>query len=195
MKLALKADRSTIVVGASLGLVALLVLYALFYFLSLRQSFVDEIETIEPRTARLLGMQEHYDELRAGSGSVDSALRDLVVPASRDRANAAASLQRDVRGVMTDAGLTVNGSQVIAPREDEGYDRLGLDITVEGNVDAIEQALLGLEEMRPMVFVESLRIKPTRTGSSRAARSQRPETGDPRRVNARFYLFALRLQQ
>lgn len=193
MKLALKADRPTIVVGASLGLVALVVLYALFYFLSLRQSFASEIDNIEPRTARLLGMLENYDELRMGSGSADDVLRDVVVPASRDRANASATLQRNVRAVMRDAGLTVSGSQIISPREAEGYDRLGLDITVEGNVNALEQALLDLEEMRPMVFVESVKIKPTRI--RRSSRNQSPAAEDPRRVTARFYLFALRLQQ
>jgi len=49
----MRADRQTIVVGVTLGLVALLVLGAVVHFWSMRQQFAEEIEGIQPRTARL----------------------------------------------------------------------------------------------------------------------------------------------
>ena len=195
MKLPLQADRSTIVVGVSLTLVALVFLYVLLLIWSMRQEFAAEIDAVAPHTARLLGMLESYQSLQAASGVAGEMLRDVAYPAGRDSASVAAALQQDVRALMRDAGLTVTGSQILATRRAEGYDRLTLDLSVEGNIDALDTALAELELMRPLLFVESLKVKPERMRSSRSRRQQAPEEGDPRRLAARFNLFALRLQQ
>ena len=192
----LKADRPTIVVGTSMGLVLLVLLWALLYFWSLRQDFVREIEAIEPRTSRLLGMMQSAEQLETTSGEARGVLRDLVLPAGRDSASVAASLQQDVREVMTDAGLSVTGSQILPTRRAEGYDRLILDLKVEGNVDSMDEALAELELLRPMVFIESVKIKPSRSRTSRRRKQQQQQSvDDPRKVNAQFKLFALRLHR
>ena len=192
----LKADRATIVVGTSMGLVLLALLWALFYFWSLRQDFAQQIDAIEPRTSRLLGIMQSAEQLSNASSEARGALRDLVLPAGRDSANVAASLQQDVREVMTDAGLSISGSQILPTRRAEGYDRLILDIRAEGNVDALNEALAELELLRPMVFIESVKIKPTRTRASRRRQQQQQQVvGDPRKLSAQFKLFALRLHR
>ncbi|MAT91726.1 MAG: hypothetical protein CME59_03925 [Halioglobus sp.] len=195
MKLPRKADRSTVVVGVSLTLLALVFLYIVLLFWSMRQDFASEIDAVAPRTARLLGMLESYQSLQAASGAAGEMLRDVAYPAGRDSASVAAALQQDVRALMRDAGLTVTGSQILATRQAEGYERLTLDISVEGNIDALDSALAELEGMRPLIFVESLKVKPERMRSSRSRREEPVEEGDPRRLAARFNLFALRLQQ
>jgi general secretion pathway protein M len=193
MKLDFRRDRSRIVVATTLGLVALGFTYIVLHFLMLRSGFVDEIDNIQPRTARLLGMLESADQLGAASGAARELLGDIAYAPGRDAATAAAALQSDVRELMADAGLSVTGSQILDTRAGEGYDRLQLDVTAEGNVDALDEALSGLEELRPLVFVESVKVKPIRT---RRRRGDEVDTSiaDPRNVNARFTLFALRLQ-
>lgn len=190
---ALRADRPTIVVGTCAGFASILVLACIVYFLSMRQEFVREIESIEPRTARLLGILESAGKLEAASAAAQARLRDLAFPSGRDSATVAASLQQNVRELMNDAGISVTGSQILATRSADGYDRLTLDITGEGNIEALDNTLAELELMRPLVFVESLKIKPVRMrrGSAQTA----PEGEDPRRLNARFQLFALRMQR
>jgi len=193
VKLALKADRPTIVVGTSVGLVAFAVLYGLLSLWLMRQEYVREIEAIEPRTSRLLGMQGSYQELEVASGAAGSILREIAYPPGRDSASMAAQMQQDVREAMNAAGMSVRGSQILATRQADGYDRLNLDITAEGNIDAFDEALESLESMRPLLFVESVKIKPART--RRTSRGEAPAAGDPRRLSARFSLFALRLHR
>ena len=93
MKMNFKADRPTIIVGSSLGLVLLLALYLVLQLWFLRQDFADEIETIQPRTARLLGMLDSVDQLGLASDTAHSMLRELVYAADQDSAKAASSLQ------------------------------------------------------------------------------------------------------
>jgi len=194
MRFALRADRQTIVVGGTLGLVALLALGLIVHFWSMRQQFADEIERIQPRTARLSGILEHAGELEAANAIARDVVRDVAYPSDRDSATTAATMQQDVRGVMAAAGMSVTGSQVLTTRRAEGYDQLTLDITAEGNINALDEALAELEMMRPLVFVESARFKPERQRSRRSSAQDNPDT-DPRRVTARLKLFALRAHE
>ena len=76
----------------------------------------------------------------------------------------------------------------------DGLDRLSLDITAEGNIDALDEALASLGVMRPLVLVRSVTIKPSRSRRrSRRTESESVATGDPRKLTARFQVFALRL--
>lgn len=195
MKWNIRADRTTIVVGSSLGILLLLVLYWVLHFWVLRQGFVEDIATIEPRTARMLGIMQSATQLEEASTAASNSLQELAYAAERDSAATAAAMQQEIRELMTGAGLSISGSQILPARKFEGFDRMQLDITAEGNIEALDAALSGLEALRPLVFVEALKVNPVRT--STRARGRQPEVvvvGDPRKVTARFQLFSLRLQ-
>ena len=196
MRLNVTADRATLVVACSLGLIVLFALYWALHFWLLRQDFVGEIEAIQPRTARLLGIMESVDQLRVASNEAGGMLRELAYPANRNSATTAAAMQQDIRELMTSAGLSISGSQILPTRGADGFDRLSLDITAEGNIDALDEAFSILGLMRPLVFVKSVTVKPFRTRSRSRSRSREPEStagGDPRKLTARFHLFSLRL--
>ena len=195
MNFMLKADRPTIVVGCTLGLVALLALYWILQFWLLRSGFAAEIESIQPRTARLLGIVESFDQLELASNGVGGVLRDLAYTADRDSATTAAAMQQDIRELMVDAGMSVSGSQILPVRKSAGFDRLSLDITAEGNIDELDDAFSRLNELRPLVFVESVNVKPVRARwNRRGAEGEDNSSGDdPRKLTARFHLFSLRV--
>ncbi|MDX1736479.1 MAG: type II secretion system protein GspM [Halioglobus sp.] len=193
MKLEVAANRSRIVVTLTLVLALLPFLYLVLQLLLLRHSYVQEIDNIQPRTARLLGMLQSEERLREASRKADVLLADIAYEAGRDRAATAAAMQRDVRELIETAGMSVAGSQILDAEKADGYDRLRLDITAEGNIDALDEALELLQQMSPMVYVESMRIKPLRARRGRSASNDVLE-GDPRKLNARFRLFSLRLQ-
>ena len=197
MRPTLKADRPTIVVGATLGLVALLAFYWILQLWSLRSDFVAEIASIQPRTARLLGIAESFDQLELASNGADAVLRDLTYPADRDSPTTAAAMQRDIRELMVNAGLSVSGSQVLPVQKSTGFDRLNLDITAQGNIDELDQTFAGIEALRPLVFVESVNVKPIRVRLSRRAPAAEDNANgdDPRKLTARFQLFSLRLTE
>ena len=196
MKLALKADRPTLVVGCTLGLFLLLALYWILHFWLLRQDFVEQIESLQPRTARLLGISESYEQLQVASAAARGSLLELAYPAGKDSATAAAAMQQSLRELMAGAGLEVSGSQILPTRKADGFDRLSLDISAQGNVDALDEALLSLELMRPLVLVESLSVKPVRERRRSRSRQREPvaaEPGDQRQLTVRFQLISLRL--
>ncbi len=189
-----KADRPTIVVGLSLGLVLLLVLYWAMHLFLLRQDFVGQIETIEPKTARLLGITQSVDQLDVASNEASGRLRELAYGADRDSATTAAAMQQNIRELMTTAGLSVSGSQILPQRKSATFDRLSLEITADGNIEALDAVLAGLEAMRPLVFIETLKVNPDRARAR--GRDRKAETvGDPRHLTARFQLFSLRLKE
>ena len=95
---------------------------------------------------------------------------------------------------MAAAGMSVSGSQIRPRQQEDGFDRLVLDVTAEGNIAALEQALLALEDMRPQVFVTALDLKPARVSRRRSRQSLVEPEGDIRHVTARFELVALRLK-
>ena len=192
-----KADRPTIVVGSTLGLVALLVLYAILQLWFLRSDFAAEIESIQPRTARLLGIAESSDRLELASNGADDALQDLAHPADRDSPTTAAAMQRDIRELMVTAGLSVSGSQILPVRKSTGFDRLSLDITAQGNIDELDQTFADIKALRPLVFVESVDVKPVRVRRSRRVNvvEANASEDDPRKLTARFQLFSLRLTE
>jgi hypothetical protein len=78
------------------------------------------------------------------------------------------------------------------------FDRLRLDITAEGNIEALDGALASLESLRPLVFVDSLKVTPIRSRNQNRGRLQGVEedsgSEDPRRLTARLQLFSLRLK-
>ena len=198
MKIPLRADRATVVVGVSLALALSLMLYWVLQFWFIRQGFVEEIESIEPKTSRLLGMVASADQLKAASDIARGRLQELVYGSDRDSATTAAAMQQNIRELMTSAGLSISGSQILPQRKSQKFDRLRLDITAEGNIDALGEALSSLELMRPMVFVEELKITPERS-RNRSRNRERPledaSAGDPRNLTARFQLFSLRMKE
>ena len=196
MKLDLKADRPTLVVGGTLLLLLLLVLYWFFHFWMLRQSYVEQIESMQPRTARLLGISDSYKQLQEADIQASRSLLELAYPATRNSPMTAAAMQKSVRELMVGAGLSVSGSQILPARNADGLYRLSLDISAQGNIDALDEALSQLELMRPLVLVESLLVKPARDRRRSRRRQSEPEEivpGDQRKLTVRFELISLRL--
>lgn len=197
----LRLDRTNIVVGGSLGLLLVLVLYWLLQFWFMRQGFADEIETIEPKTSRLLGIMESADKLAVAADTAKARVQELAYAPDRDAAATAAAMQQNIRELMTGAGLSISGSQILPQLKSAEFDRLRLDITAEGNIEALDGALANLESMRPLVFVESLKVTPLRSRNQNRGRLRGREplpgdvsTEDPRRLTARLQLFSLRLK-
>lgn len=197
MRFKFKADRPTIVVGCTLGLVVLLVLYWILQFWFLRSGFVAEIESIQPRTARLLGIVESFEQLERASTGVNDVLQSLTYPADRGSAATSAAMQQEIRDLMVNAGLSVSGSQILPVRKINDFDHLGLDITAEGNIDDLDVAFAGLDQLQPLVFIESVSVKPIRERRSRRREAEEDSSSgdDPRKLAARFQLFSLRLTQ
>jgi general secretion pathway protein M len=163
---------AAVLVGATLALPLVILLYLVVDLLGVRAEYQREIDRLEPRIARLRGLVESEELLGNASGRLASRVQDLVYPASEDDASVSAALQNSVREIATDAGLTVSNSQVLKVKEEDGFERIGLKLTVSGDIGALDTALLDLSTFTPLLLVESIEIWPAR--QSRRNKEEQP---------------------
>ena len=180
--------QAAILVGLTLALPLLLLLYLAGDLLAARAGYQREIDRLEPRIARLRGLVESERVLGQSSEKLATRVGDLVYPVSDDNAGVSAALQNSVREIATDAGLTVSNSQVLKAKEEEGFERIGLKLTVSGDIAALNAALLDLSTYTPLLLVESIEIWPDR-------RSGRKEEAPDQTLTATLELLSLRALQ
>lgn len=185
--------RSAWIIGLTILVPALLYLNALSGLLNLRQEYQSGIDALSPRVARLQGLIDHEDQLREAAGEVDQQVLGLVYPASDDRATVSARLQKEVRQMLVDAGLSVSNSQVLPLREKDLFDYVGVKITVTGDVAGLNAALTSLSLFQPLVMVESLDVWPKRESRRRSGTTENSEGEQV--VNATMQLLSLRAVQ
>ena len=161
MKIPKQLDRSTIVVGGSFLCVAIFLFYAIGSLWLMRSGYSEEIDRIDSRTARILGLIEAEKDLSAAASQLRSHLRDMAYADNTTTATVSAAMQQLVRDVMTSAGLSVTSSQILAARQIDGLERLSLDISVAGNIGGVEEAVANLGLLNPLVLIESTSVKPS----------------------------------
>ncbi|MEH6585324.1 MAG: type II secretion system protein GspM [Halioglobus sp.] len=162
-------QRSAIICGLTLLLPLLVYLNLLLGTWGLGAEYAQDMKRLPQRIARLQGLQEVEDQLRESSGVVQQTTSRLAYAANAERASVAASMQSDVRQLMTDAGLTVSNSQVLPVREEENFDFIGVKLTVAGDIEALDQALAEMANFAPLIIVEGMDVWPTRQRSVRGA--------------------------
>lgn len=176
--------RSAWIVALTLAIPLVIYLNTLFGLWGARQSFQKEIDNIEPRIARLRGLVEHESELHESAGKVDKRVLNLVYARSDDSAAVSADLQAKVRDLFVDSGLSVTNSQILPVREEEGFDYIGLKLTVSGGIDALDAALGEINTYRPLLLVEAINLWPDR--------KRRQADADSQTVSATIQLLSLR---
>jgi general secretion pathway protein M len=192
LNLPTKLDRTTLVVGGSFLCLAALVLYAVASFWLVRSSYSQEIDRIESRSARLLGLVEAEQELDVAATRLRGHLQELAYGDDTATATVSASMQQLIRDAMTDAGMSVSSSQILPIRQIDGFQRLSLDISVVGNISEAEEAIANLALLKPLVLIESTSVKPVRTRARRGEGAAAKER-DSRQISLRLRLLSLRL--
>jgi general secretion pathway protein M len=150
------------IVGLTLAVPLFFVLSILADFWGVRQDNQRQIDRLEPRLARLGGLLESEERLKKSSGKVGSQILQLVYPQSDDQATIAAALQTSVRDIISVAGLKVGNSRILPVKTEDGFERIGLSLTVSGEMDALDEVLADLAAYTPLLLVESIEIKPGR---------------------------------
>lgn len=122
-----------------------------------------KLKEFEPRIARLQGYTQSIDGLRRASTQAKEQLSALTYPASSDSGSTGATVQQQLRQHFEAAGLNVTGSQVLAPKVQQGFEDIHIDLTATGPMESLDQALLVLQTMRPLLLVHALELSPAPT--------------------------------
>ena len=138
---------------------------------------------IEPRHARLAGLLRGGDRFAETDDALKANLAQFAYPADSDASQTGnAALQR-VRDLATARGLRVASSQAAAPREDQGFDRIGINLRVEGEWQQLVELLRELPQQRPAIHYTTLQI-----GTQQGGRRQ----DGPQPVFGQFDLYVLK---
>lgn len=178
--------RMLLVVGLSLA--AIVILFAFVINVSWRHFHDYDVQArrLEPKISRLMGVEQSQELLEQAGKKIELQLAAIAYPVVKDVETTGATMQRKVREVMTQAGMTVSGSKILPIRKKDGYDEIALDLTATGSMDAFANILKDLKGMAPIVIVENINIKP--------ARKTRRNKAIPQNVLVQFKVFSLRLQ-
>lgn len=144
----------------------------------------EQLAQLEPRYARLVGLGESGPAIDAALVERRNLLARNVYPPTQDVARAGSDGLQRARDVFVKAGLEVTSSQVLAPKEVEGFDRIPLVLQVGGELAAFQAALIVLPSQGPSLFIEGFNVQ---------AAGMRPD--GPQRITVQVKLFVLRARQ
>ncbi|MEO7392697.1 MAG: type II secretion system protein GspM [Ramlibacter sp.] len=145
----------------------------------------DRLAEVEPRYARLIGIE-------ASAGALDTAIAERrallerhAYPASQDVARAGSDAQQRAREIFTKAGMEVSSTQILAAKPVEGFDRIPVTLRMDGDMVALQSALVVLPGQAPSLFFEGFNVQNNST----------PRAEAPQRLSVQVNLFVLMVRK
>lgn len=129
------------------------------YVWALHQRVQNHLANLEPRYARLAGLLERRADLLALGVQANAQLARLTYPVSQDVTQAGNDAQQRIRSLFADSKLDIISIQVLPPKEEDKFDRIPINLRVEGDLAGIQDALMKLASQSPVVLVDSLTLQ------------------------------------
>lgn len=140
-------------------IVMLLPFIALGWYVAHKHQWAQaRLEELEPRYARLLGLEAQRPEIVAALVQADAARALYTYPASQDANQSGNAAQQRIRDIFSGAGLQVISSQVMPPKDEQSFDRIPITVRAEGEILAVQSALAVLSNQVPVIFINELEI-------------------------------------
>lgn len=129
-----------------------------------------ETARLEPRIAQIVGYLESEQRIDSALNAYGQMLGELAFPDSGESGIGGARLQQQLRQMSTQNGLTLVGTEVRQPDDQDTLLRLGVNMRVAGPPENVIRFLETIQQYRPLLFISSLSLSAQR-GQRRA-----PET-------------------
>ncbi len=142
------------------------------------------LEEIEPRYARLLGLQGADAPLKKTVLDAYASLRRWAYPAEQDAGKAGNDVQHRARRAAEAAGMTIVSSQVLPARVENGMEQIPVSLTLEGGLQSLQMTLASLAGDTPALFVDTLSLRSIDRGDPK----------QPQLVSATMVVMSLRIQ-
>jgi general secretion pathway protein M len=164
------------VVGLTLVVPAALAAFVLARIVLLGLGFHGEIASLEPRIARLRGTMQAEKRLVDAAAKAGSRIENLIYPAGGDLDTVTATLQKNVRSIMSRAGLEVADSQIKPATREGAFDVIGLTVSGAGSIEALDMALNEIVSSSPLLLVTAITVTPRATARRREAGPEDQQT-------------------
>ena len=117
-----------------------------------------QLAEIGPRHARLAGMLQNKELFTESGSALKANLAQFVYPVADDASQTGNAALQKVRDLASARGLRVASSQAAAAREEQGFDRIGLNLRVDGEWPQLVAFLRDLAEQKPLLHQTSLQL-------------------------------------
>ena len=157
--------RETAVFLLMLGVLMLPLAGAGIYFYQKHQWAENRLQELEPRHARLLGLEANRDNLAQARERAKVLLEQYVHPSDQDANQTGNAAQQRIRSILTSAGMNIASSQVLEPKDskeakdEKSFERIPLSVRAEGEMIALQTALAGLAEQTPAILVDTMLVQ------------------------------------
>ena len=118
----------------------------------------------EPRFARMLGLQKQRPELDIALARAKTQRGEYVRPATDDAAQTGNAAQQRIRDILSGAGLQIISSQVLPAKADKDVERIPISVRAEGDLLALQAALVGLSGQTPIIFLDDFSVQSQNAG-------------------------------
>lgn len=139
--------------------VVVLTIAAAAFVVSAHQTAQEALAQIEPRHARVTGLETSAGELEQVLVQRRAALARQTYLPSQEVAVAGSDAQQRARELFTKAGLQVSSTQILAAKTADGFDRIPIVLRLEGDLPALQAALATLPGQAPTLFVEGFNVQ------------------------------------
>ena len=140
------------------ALLLALLAWSSWFVVSRHQQAAAQLAAIDPRYARLTGLIQHKDEFAQMSQAVQANLQQFVYPAGQDAGQVGNNALQRVRELATARDLRISSSQAAAPRDEHGFDRIGLVLRIEGQWPQLVGFLRELVQQRPAIDTTNMQL-------------------------------------
>ena len=158
MKAAIKKDMAALLlILSALALGPVLIVGSYVY--QKHQWANQRLSEFEPRYARLAGLDSNREALQQASDSASAMEGWYLHAAARDSNQTGNDAQQRVRNILSSAGMVIASSQVLPAKEEQGIERIPLTGRAEGDLVALQSALIGLAEQKPALLVDGMTVQ------------------------------------
>jgi len=72
---------------------------------------------------------------------------------------AAAEMQDRLKRLIESSGATMKSTQVLPGRDEKGFRRIALRVTMDGDTDALQKIFYGVETATPLMFIDNIEVR------------------------------------
>jgi general secretion pathway protein M len=123
------------------------------------QSAQSQLEENEPLYARMLGLESSASQLVQAEQTIKTQLTQSAYPSDQTAVQAGNDAQQKIRTLFVSSKLDIASIQVLPPKELSTFDRVGVVLRVEGDLTGMHNAMLGLQALKPFIFLDSVNMQ------------------------------------
>lgn len=122
------------------------------------QQAITRLDDLEPRYARLLGIRQNSELFEREEDLLNSNLLEFVHSADKDSGQLANEALQQVREMAARHKLSITSSQTSAAVQQDAFDRIGINLSVEGSWPSLVGLLSDLGQQQPAIYYSLLQI-------------------------------------